>query len=163
MLGESICDKKSIESKKKEMEGLGILPIITQIHPEKVLTQVKARHLFSDIEVRGYEIHHGRTKVNAGTKPLFEIFQSRDKKIRKHDGIMSQDKRCWGTYIHGVFDSDKFRRHFLNSLRRKKGWQDLSMGNSYDIDKEIDKLACLVRNNINIDELYKILWGRKRQ
>jgi adenosylcobyric acid synthase len=27
----------------------------------------------------------------------------------------------WGTYIHGIFDNDEFRRLFLNSIREKRG------------------------------------------
>lgn len=162
MLGEKIYDRKNVESKKKEIRGLGILPIITEIHSEKVLSQVRAKHLFSDIEVVGYEIHQGRTKTVGNLKPVFKIIQFKNKKeVKRYDGAMTQDKRCWGTYIHGVFDSDRFRRHFLNNLRRKKGWQALSTGKNYHIDKEIDKLALLVRRNINLDLLYKILFARR--
>jgi len=160
MLGERIYDKKGVESKTKEIKGLGLLPLVTEIYPEKILSQVKARHLDSDIEVTGYEIHHGRTKTSGNLKPLFEIFRAGNKKTKKPDGTTTRDNRCWGTYIHGVFDSDRFRRHFLNGLRRKKGWRDLSVGSSYDVDKEIDKLAHLVRNNVDLSSLYKILHER---
>lgn len=157
MLGERIYDTKGIESKTKEIEGFGVLPLITQIYPEKILSQVKARDLLSGIEVIGYEIHHGRSKTTANLKPLFEIFQAKNKRVKKYDGIISQDKRCWGTYIHGVFDSDIFRRHLLNSARRRKGWKELSILSNYNVDKEIDKLAHLIRHNVNLNLVYKIL------
>jgi len=163
MLGEKIYDTKNVESKKKETPGLGILPIVTQIHSKKFLSQVKARHLSSGAEVMGYEIHHGRTKVNNNLKLLFEVLEFKDKKIKRYDGAITSDKRCWGTYIHGVFDSDRFRRHFLNNLRRKKGWQALPIVRNYRIDTEIDKLANLVRRNINLNLLYKILFAREEK
>jgi adenosylcobyric acid synthase len=160
MLGERIYDKKGVESKTKEIKGLGLLPQVTEICPEKILSQVKARHLDSDTEVTGYEIHHGRTKTSGNLKPLFEIHRAGNKKAKKCDGTTTRDSRCWGTYIHGVFDSDRFRRYFLNGLRRKKGWRDLSAAASYDIDKEIDKLAHLVRGNIDMRSLYEVLLER---
>jgi adenosylcobyric acid synthase len=157
MLGERIYDTKGIESKIKEIKGLGILPLITQFYPEKILSQVKARELSSGIEVIGYEIHHGRSKTTVNLKPLFEIFQARDRRVEKYDGIINRDRRCWGTYIHGVFDSDIFRRHFLNRVRRRKGWKNLPILSNYNVDKEIDKLAYLIRSNVNLNLVYKIL------
>lgn len=165
MLGERIWDKGGVESKIKKIDGIGVLPLTTKFSPGKILSQVKARHLSSDIEVSGYEIHHGLTTINHSAcpgdpRPLFEILEAGNKGAKKYDGIITADKRCWGTYIHGVFDNDRFRRHFLNELRRRKGWQDLPATGSYDIDKEIDKLAHLVRTNIDLDLLYKILLGK---
>ncbi|HWI41543.1 MAG TPA: cobyric acid synthase CobQ, partial [Verrucomicrobiae bacterium] len=33
----------------------------------------------------------------------------------------SPDGRVFGTYLHGIFDNDPFRRAFLNAVRREKG------------------------------------------
>lgn len=159
MLGERIYDKKNIESKKEKIEGLGVLPIITEFHTEKVLSQVRAKHLFSDIEVTGYQIHHGRTKTTHGIQPVFKITSSNNGK--ECDGAITKDRRCWGTYIHGVFDRDEFRRYFLNNLRTKKGWPVLPLVKNYDVDKEINRLAHLVRENVDLNQLYKILLGRR--
>ena len=161
ILGERIYDRKNVESRKREIKGLGILPVVTEICPEKVLSQVKARHLSSGNGVVGYEIHHGRTKTAGNSKPLFEIVRFGDKKIKRYDGAITRDGRCWGTYIHGVFDSDTFRRHFLNNLRKNKGWPAQGFGTTYDIDGEIDKLADLVRENINLNLLYNILFKKE--
>lgn len=156
MLGEKIYDRENIESKRREIKGLGILPVVTEICPEKILSQIEAEHISTKIKVKGYEIHHGRTKILKDLKVMFKV------KDRK-DGVITEDKRCWGTYIHGIFDSDNFRRHFLNDVRKRKGWKILKKGASYDIDKEIDKLADLIRENINLDLLYKILFGRREK
>ncbi len=32
-----------------------------------------------------------------------------------------------GTYIHGVFDNDEFRRFIINQLRERKGLQPLDV------------------------------------
>ncbi|MFH1562599.1 MAG: cobyric acid synthase [Nitrospirota bacterium] len=152
MLGEWIYDPTDVESKKKRIKGLGILPIITQMYPEKILSQVKAHDLFSGIEVSGYEIHHGRSEEVKKVEPMFEIHG-----MNKTDGAQILNRKCWGTYIHGVFDSDTFRRNFLNDVRIQKGMQPLAEGKTYNVDIEIDKLSCLIRENINLDLLYDIL------
>ena len=59
--------------------------------------------------------------------------------------------------MHGVFDSNKFRRYFLNNLRKKKGWKIIKKGINYDVDREIGKLASLLRKNIDLNLLYEIL------
>jgi len=158
ILGEKIYDRENIESKKKEAKGLGVLSIVTQICPDKILSQVKAKDLSSGVEVKGYRIHQGRTKTTCPLKSLFEISQSKSKRTKEYDGTVTNNGRCWGTYIHGLFDNDSFRRHFLNGLRKKKGWKDLPVSINYDVNKEIDKLACLVRNNLNLSLVYKILF-----
>ncbi len=174
ILGEWIYDLMAVESKRKRrIRGLGILPIITQMYPEKILSQVKARDLSSGVEVTGYEIHHGRSQVIKEIEPMFEIFEVMNKVGVKRmvtplavDGARIQDRktclvRCWGTYIHGVFDNDTFRRNFLNDLRARKGMPPLAEGKTYNVDLEIDKLSHLVRENINLDLLYKVLDGRE--
>ncbi len=35
------------------------------------------------------------------------------------DGWVSPDRRVWGTYLHGLFDNDGFRRAFREELREK--------------------------------------------
>lgn len=158
MLGETIYDKKNVESRRKEIKGLGIMPIVTEFQTEKILSQAEAKDLSSGIEVKGYEIHHGRTKIfDKSIRPKFEIVEFKNKKIKRIDGAQTKDKRCWGTYIHGIFDNDRFRRYFLNNLRIRKGLKVLTKSLIYDVDKEIDKLAIILRKNINIKLLYDIL------
>jgi len=157
MLGEVIYDKHSIESDCKEIEGLGFLPIRTHLRAEKELSRVKARDLSSGVELSGYKIHHGFTKIGNGCQPLFEVFQRNDRKTKYFDGVTGNDGRILGTYIHGLFDAGAFRRYFLNRVRLKKGWPVLSQASAFNPDTEIDKLAKFVRENIDTVYLYKIL------
>jgi adenosylcobyric acid synthase len=82
-------------------------------------------------------------KVKAGTGPYL-------------DGARLGNGRVWGTYIHGVFDADGFRRNFLGAARKAKGYARPGRVN-FDTDKEFDKLACLVRRNLNMKLLYEII------
>jgi len=159
MLGNKISDRHRLESNGEEIEGLGLLPIHTYLGKEKVLTQVKAKEITSGIEISGYEIHHGVSKYRHMGKygHLFEITERNGKRTRYFDGLRREDNRVLGTYIHGLFDSDTFRRGFLNKIRQKKGWRMLPENSFFNPDKEFDKLAKLLRENINMGWLYKIL------
>lgn len=156
ILGERIYDTESAESIEKEAPGLRFLPVITVFKKEKILSQVKARDIASGIEVSGYEIHHGRTKLLGGCSPAFKIIERQGIKARDLDGASSQDARVWGTYMHGVFDADTFRRNFLNKIRIKKGRQPLA-SLSFSLDNEFDKLADIVRKNLDMKSLYRII------
>lgn len=160
MLGKKIYDMHKIESTKKEIEGLGFLPIITHLGKEKILSQVKAKEVNSGLDISGYEIHHGRTNNFGNSQPFFRIIERFGRKTDDLDGIISGDGRILGSYIHGLFDADIFRRNFLNRLREKKGWHPLSGAITFNLDKEYDKLAELVRKNIDTQLLYRILNGK---
>jgi len=156
MLGEHIRDRDAAESADKETPGLGVLPVVTVFKKEKILSQVKAQEIVSGISVSGYEIHHGRTRLLNGCRPLFRITERQGKRVQDVDGASVKDGKIWGTYMHGVFDTDDFRRSFLNKIRIKKGWQPLSP-TIFNPDKEFDKLAALVRKNLDMESVYKII------
>lgn len=153
MLGRFIFDSGKIESTRKKMEGLGLLPISTTFKPEKVLSQTQAVDIETGIEVKGYEIHHGRTLSLAPCKELFKI-----KGQVSVDGKKTKDGRIWGTYLHGIFDNDGFRSDFLNRIRAKNGLKIVKQAdNNFSPENDFDKLADLVRTNINMKLLYNIL------
>ena len=156
MLGERIYDRETTESAEKQTSGLGFLPVVTSFEKEKILSQVKAEEITSGLRVSGYEIHHGRTRILNGCPPVFRITERQERKTEDFDGASSEEGRIWGTYMHGVFDEDDFRRSFLNKIRLKKNWQPLA-STVFNLDKEFDKLADLVRENIDMDSLYKIM------
>jgi len=157
MLGIKISDEHHIESKRKEVDGIGLLPITTSFKEGKILAQVKARQPGTNLEVYGYEIHHGRTRNQQSARPAFRLIERQGKKTSEADGSVSTDGRIWGTYIHGIFDSDSFRRDFLNRVRIKKGWRPITGASITGLDGELDKLAKILRGNIDMGSVYKIL------
>lgn len=157
MLGEKIYDTQKIESGKKEIEGLGLLSIITHYRKEKILSQVKAKEIATGLEISGYEIHHGQTRQLKKYQPLFKVIERFGQVVDQHDGVISKDRRIWGTYIHGLFDADSFRRDFLNQIRQRKGQFPLLKTAGFNLDKEFDKLADLLRKSLDIKLLYRIL------
>ena len=67
--------------------------------------------------------------------------------------------RVFTTYIHGIFDNSKFTNDFLNIVRREKNMPEQKEIFSFNEfkEKEYDKLAELLRKNLDIAEIYKIL------
>ena len=157
MLGKKIYDTFGIESKKSEIEGLGVLPIVTYLEKEKILTQIKGEELSSGLSVSGYEIHQGNSRGSSKHNPVFKITERAGKYTEYFDGTIENKENAWGTYIHGVFDDGLFRRSFLNRLRLQKGFPVSNTYAAFDLDKELDKLAQLIRENIDMGELYKII------
>jgi len=151
MLGERIRDPHRIESNEGEAVGLGLLGVETELLPEKTLKRASGTHVESGLSVSGYEIHHGVTK-GEGVRPS----------VLGDDGSLlgaaSADGRAWGTYLHGVFNDDRFRRWFIDRLRVAKGEAPLGEPRiRYDMDASLDRLADVVRRNMDIGALYKLM------
>ena len=151
IIGGDIRDPESVESGAGQAIGLGLLDVDTVMRGEKTLLRSSARHALSGLTVEGYEIHHGRTHA-ASAVPLF---------VRPDGeviGMGRDDGRVWGTYLHGVFDSNRFRRWFIDSLRVRRGLAPAGrMLASYDIEPALDRLAGIVRQSLRMDEIYRLM------
>ncbi len=158
MLGRSIRDFSGVES-KNSIEGLGLLDMNTVFDKKKSTFRVEAKDMNNNCLIKGYEIHHGRSKVNS--PPLFLITKRGNRKVRIKDGAVNHKGNVWGTYIHGIFDNSYFRRNFLNKLREKKGLRVIKDTDEFSREKEYDKLADLLRDNLNMKLLKEIINGRK--
>lgn len=160
MLGTAIRDPYQVDGTAPEAAGMGLLPVTTVMEKEKQTVRVAARSFASklwdgDVEVQGYEIHMGRTTRFEGARPAFRV---QNEGGTREDGAVSSDLRAWGTYLHGVFDSDGFRKSFLDGIRKRKGIATAAAG-SYDRLKQegFDKLAAIVRGSIDMKKVYEIL------
>ena len=152
ILGTELSDPLGIESTSgRSLPGLGLLPVRTALAREKTLTRVSARHADSGQAVYGYEIHHGLTG-GGNLTPL----------IRREDGetigFGADGGLCWGTYLHGIFDADGFRRWFVDRLRLRRGLAPLGrIAAVYDLEPAFERLAAQVRKSLQMDEIYKIM------
>jgi adenosylcobyric acid synthase len=126
LLGEKICDPAGMESNIKKVNGLGLLPVETILEEEKLVRKVVGTTLTDGTQVRGYEIHMGRSRIlRENAKPYLRIHVP-GKRHAWNDGCFVNDGRITGTYVHGIFDAPSFRGAFLNKLRREKGQQERS-------------------------------------
>lgn len=157
ILGVKMVDPLSVESDLKEIEGIGLLKAQTSFGKEKILRRARGRLLNKDIEVSGYEIHHGITSRLNGQKALFRLKDSSGKSYS--DGAVSNDGRVWGSYLHGVFDQPGFRNFILNKLRAKKGLPLKGRASGVNLEAEFEKLADLVEKNLDMKWLGKVVLG----
>ena len=163
MLGETIIDE--VESGLGTQPGLGVLKTVTHFAQHKTTTQVQATlgtnlpEWLADaagLHVSGYEIHMGETRREAGSPPLLQLHKAGQS---VEDGAISDDGLAFGTYLHGLFDSDAFTRALLNGLRQRKGLAPLDSALEYARYKtrQFDRLADAMREHIAIDKIYAIM------
>jgi len=150
MLGRTISDPFQMESTLGRIEGLRILDIETVIEKDKNLTRKSGIHIPSGMPVSGYEIHHGIS--SADDSPLLEFEDG------SSCGTSVDTATAWGSYLHGIFDSDTFRSWFIDKLRLQKGLQTRGgVLAPYDLESEFDRLAQVVRENVDMDGIYSLL------
>ena len=114
------------------------------------------------MDIKGYEIHMGNTSRGDSAWPLFLITSRNGEDITVKDGAMADGGRVWGTYIHGIFDNDKFRQWLIEEVRKDKGinvtpLQNRCVLNYGDIREDgYKRLAEVVRTNLDMERIYKI-------
>lgn len=167
MLGRSIRDPGGIESPEEEVAGLGLLDIETEFCAEKTTWQVKGKVIGGSIsidddynqEVIGYEIHMGQSYRGPGASPAFRLWRQNQPDAEVLDGAVSHTGLIWGTYLHGLFDADGFRRAFLNQLRKDKGLLPLENQYKYsdNCEEAFNHLAQVVRGSIDLERIYQLI------
>lgn len=159
MLGNSLCDPYDTEG-GGEINGMGLLPIDTVFQKEKNQRQTDGKvclldGIFKPLSERkyhGYEIHMGETTYTN----KYRYFSQTDNEYSKNDGCVSGN--VFGTYIHGIFDSQDMIDGMEEMLCKIKG---IEKGTKIDYqsyrEKQYDMLAENVRNSIDLDMAYKIM------
>jgi adenosylcobyric acid synthase len=155
MLGRKVADPHGLEGAAQAAPGLGLLDVDTVLQPHKVLRTLEAADARSGAQIRGYEIHMGRTE-GPGCAAPFLILDGRP------DGAVSADGRIAGCYIHGLFASDAFRRSWLDRVRAARGLTRSSGATAYDatVDIVLDRLADHVAAAVDLDRLLEIARAR---
>jgi adenosylcobyric acid synthase len=145
ILGASISDPDAADSyAPTEAKGLGLLDVSTVMEPRKELRRFCS--LTSEgAEIRGYEIHAGRTTGSERPMMLLDGVP---------EGAMSADGAIRGCYIHGLFTSDSYRSKFLSELR---DWHvSDSLRYEAEIDRILDELARRVEEELDMAAIAKI-------
>ena len=168
MLGEVIRDPQHTESQNDEAAGLGLLGMETVFASEKLTSQVVAQcqdlhfmgQSISADNLQGYEIHMGHTDfTREADKHPFTVCQRRGKACASQEGTANAAGNVFGTYIHGVFDNDVFRRSVLNAIRHSKGLEALANTRNVMAEKQqaYEHLADVVENALDMEKLYQIM------
>ncbi len=161
MLGKKINDPESLESQEKEVNGLGLFNFETTLVAEKITRQIQlvtvnSRVFPAGIQCDGYEIHMGRTTFHDSYPALFSAHNNEN---TANFGIINREGNVLGTYLHGFLDKDSFRDNILGYIRKIKGVKEPQSKFDYTQfrNKELDKLADLIKSSINMEEIEKIL------
>ncbi|MDE0303642.1 MAG: cobyric acid synthase [Albidovulum sp.] len=149
MLGREISDPEGIEGAPGTDSGLALLNAETVMAPEKKVGRVRAKWAETSAPIAAYEIHIGRTTGPDCNRPFAFVETPGGDRL---DGAISVDGRVAGTYLHGLFESDKFRRQFLSKIGTKESNLDFSAR----IDSVLDALAAHVANHVDMEGLLKI-------
>lgn len=110
-----------------------------------------------------YKIHMGITKFTAAIEHPFTITSRSGNIVNSKEGAVSENGLVMETYIHGIFDNDRYRRVLLNNaLRKRKGLGVLAVTSNRQAEKQANynKLADIVRSSLNMALLYKIMAGQ---
>ncbi|MDK2847085.1 MAG: hypothetical protein PWP34_438 [Desulfuromonadales bacterium] len=151
ILGRSISDPHGIESPGTDLVGLELLPVDTVLEEDKTLIRTEARHRISGIKLHGYEIHHGQSRADQ-LPPALIGSDGNGLGACRGDGLV------WGSYLHGLFDADAFRRWFIDRLRQRKGLRPVGkVQTRYDLEPAFERLADTVRQSLDIPAIYRLM------
>lgn len=159
ILGEKLLDPDAIEGESGEYQGLQILPTETVFESEKKTTQTEGKviiELFNnEVYVEGYEIHLGKTRVKDSKATYFLELENGNK-----DGVMVEQGKIIGTYLHGIFQNRLFTRLYFNQLRLEKGLEPLDINVQSDKEQReqtYDLLAEHVKKHLDMSYIYSLL------
>jgi len=110
MLGEKVHDPDGIEGHAGSVDGLGLLPVVTELKAPKTTTVTD--FTWQGVQGRGYEIHMGRT-TSKEDRPLLTVDHRNGIPCQDHDGCIGRDGHVLGTYVHGLFDTPEVSGRWL--------------------------------------------------
>jgi adenosylcobyric acid synthase len=150
MLGRTIADPEGVEGTAGAHVGLGLIDVDTALTGDKRVRPVSGVEISTRLPVSGYEIHLGRTVGPGAAHPWLQI-------AGETDGAISGDGRIMGSYVHGLFASDAFRRSFLQRLGASA---DPSLNASAVVDTTLDQLADHLEAHLDLDRILEIARSR---
>jgi adenosylcobyric acid synthase len=150
MLGRTIADPEGIEGPAATVEGLGLLDISTVMLADKSTRLVQGIHFATGTPVEGYEIHLGRSEGRDCERPVVTI-------DGRPDGASTADGRVQGTYMHGLFTGDLFRKAWLAHLGIAS-----SLAYASQIESALDALADHLEAHLDIDAILSIARSRQK-
>ena len=106
-------------------------------------------HCSTGTPIEGYEIHLGRSEGRDCARPVLTI-------EGRPDGASTPDGRVQGTYVHGLFTGDAFRKAWLANLGIAS-----TLAYEAQIETALDALADHLEAHLDIEAILGI--ARSRQ
>ncbi|MBS6643773.1 MAG: cobyric acid synthase [Clostridiaceae bacterium] len=162
LLGKMLHDPMNVEH-GGSMRGMGLLDAETVFAEAKTRTQTKGHFLypvpvfgrFGEKEVTGYEIHMGHTANLGGCREAIRLCDGRI------DGLSNEKGTVFGSYLHGLFDTDGLAQALTAALALKK--EICLEEEEFDLqaykEQQYDKLADLIRSSFDMKAVYRMMEG----
>ncbi len=109
---------------------------------DKSLTRVNASYGVRALTIEGYEIHIGETHGPDCARP-FAYIEDRP------EGAQSLTGQVKGTYLHGLFSNDLFRKTFLTGIGLDSGTGNYES----DVEQTLDALAAHIEGHLDVDQM----------
>jgi adenosylcobyric acid synthase len=151
LLGKTIADPLGTDGNAGTVKGLGLLDIETVMSDAKTTRPVRGSHRASGAAINGYEIHLGETGGPDCARAMLTI-------EGRPDGASSTDGRVQGTYVHGLFTSDAFRRAWLTGFGAAS-----SIAYESRIEQALDALADHLQAHIDVESVLAVARSRQRK
>lgn len=144
MLGHTVFDPEGIEGVVGTSAGLNLLDVDTVLGPTKELRIEQAASVLTGDPLVGYHMHMGVTRGRGLERPFARIGDTTD-------GAVSTDGTVMGTYLHGLFAADAFRRNFLGSAAATS-----TLAYEATIEATLDALAAHLERHLDLDALLEL-------
>lgn len=164
MLGKIITDPLGVEE-GGIITGMGIFPMETDFQGDKRRTRVTGTFgtlggclkELSGLELEGYEIHMGVSKLEEGLSCLTFIQDITEKETGTDGAFLGN---VYGTYVHGIFDKEEVAKTIIQCLAKKKGVnmeQIAVMDYKKYKETQYDLLADALREHLDMKLIYEII------
>ena len=168
MLGLGMQDPEGMENNglPATREGLKIIGVRTVFQRAKT-TRLVAGHVCCEIltghslamtTFKGYEIHLGETRREAGVSEFARIAGVGEESAagaERYDGAVSENGRSFGTYVHGIFDEDRFRHGIIAAARASAGLGPAQQQAWLKSEREaqLERLANHLRGSLDMEQI----------
>lgn len=155
MLGRDLRDEAGTEGGPPEWPGLGLLPVDTVFRDYKrtVASTFRSAWPERDLDLHGYEIHHGQSALTDGSDhgDAGPLFTDHGAEVAWRVG------RVLGTYLHGLLGNDPWRAAFLNRVRQSRGLSERPVHAADSLDTRLDRWAAHLRRSLRPDAWQRLL------
>ncbi|MGB3620612.1 MAG: cobyric acid synthase [Ketobacter sp.] len=158
MLGDLLVDEQGVEGPAGSVAGFGLVAMRTELMPDKQLHRRTGVILPLNVPVAGYEIHAGISS-GPGLQNAMIRFDGigageSDEAQSDLDGVVSDDGKIMGTYLHGLFDQS-------NALSAILEWAGLEQVETMDYprlrEQQIERLARCVNEHLDMERLQQMM------
>ncbi|MEM6746537.1 MAG: cobyric acid synthase [Pseudomonadota bacterium] len=144
MLGRTIADPDGVDGAPGQANGLGLLDVQTIMQTQKQVAHVQATCALTSTPISGYEIHMGATEGPDTERP-FALVDGVAEGARSANGLIE------GSYLHGMFTSDTFRRLWI---ARVGGQASDGISYNAEVEAALDDIADEVQAAVNVDAFF---------